>query len=639
MEETKLEVHRQEYRTQCAKMSTELYKAQNTYYTEKIKACGKNQKELFKVTKNLLEPDTRNVLPSHASTQQLAEDFNRFFIEKINRLRDGIQTQDDQPDRDLLTHDTPFNGIPLDRWRLVSCIEVKKILTSMSNKTCDLDPIPTELMKECCGALLPSLTQIVNASLMQGNVPSSLKKGLVRPKLKKNGLDREEMKNYRPVSNIPFISKIMEKAVAHQITDHMILNDLNDAYQSAYRENHSTETALLKIQTDILKILDQGKMAVLIMTDLTAAFDTIDHNILAKRLDHSFGIRGQALAWFESYLNGRKQSVMIEESTSSECDLPYGVPQGSILGPVLYCLYTKPVGKILKSHGLDYHCYADDAQAYTMLESLEDWPATANTIRNCMQEYETWMMRNKLKLNPEKFEFIIFHKRHNQITRSDFTLRLQSGTFEPVSEVRDLGVILDATLSMESHVNSVVRGCRHQLRSISKIRRNLTRDSCQSLISALVFSKLDYANSLLTKLPKSQVHKLQLVQNAAARLLTGARYRDHITPIRKELHWLPVSHRIQFKLLMLCFKARTGRTPNYISDQVHHYRPVQHLRSADEELLVVPESRTPSYGDRCFDHSMAVAWNALPRHLRNERDPLKFKKMLKTFLFTDAYPF
>jgi hypothetical protein len=618
-------------------MSTELLKAQNEYYSQKIEACGKNQKELFKVTKNLLETDTRNTLPSHESTQQLAEDFNRFFIEKIARLRDEINAPDDLPDDVLLNHDTPFNGLPLVQWQTVSCIEVGKIISSMSNKTCELDPIPTDLMKQFSGTLLPALTHIVNISLTQGTFPCGMKRALVRPKLKKSGLDHDEMKNYRPVSNIPFLAKVLEKAVSRQINDHLVLNDLHDAFQSAYREGHSTETALLKIQTDVLKILDQGKMAVLVMTDLSAAFDTLDHSILAKRLDHSFGIREQALAWFKSYLHRRQQSVMIGESTSNECELAYGVPQGSILGPILYCLYTKPVGKILKKHGLDYHCYADDAQAYTMFESNDDWATTAETIRRCMEEYESWMRHNQLKLNPEKFEFVIFHKRSQQIVRSDYTLHLQSGTLEPVTEVRDLGVILDSTLSMESHINSVVRSCRHQLRSIAKIRRSLSKDACQTLISTLVFSKMDYANSLLTKLPNSQIRKLQLVQNAAARLLTGTRYTDHITPIMKDLHWLPISYRIQYKLIMLCFKARLGRMPTYISDDVIPYRPAQHLRSADENLLYVPGSHTTTYGDRCYNHTMAVAWNALPRRLRNELSIVQFKKNLKTYLFTKAY--
>lgn len=272
-----------------------------------------------------------------------------------------------------------------------------------------------------------------------------------------------------------------------------------------------------------------------------------------------------------------------------------------------------------------------------MMETYDDWTAASDIIRQCMQEYEAWMIQNKLKLNPEKFEFIIFHKRQNRINRSDYALNLHSGTFEPVAEIRNLGVTLDATLNMESHVNRIVRSCRHQLRSIAKIRRNLNKETCQTLISSLVLSRIDYANSLLTGLPKSTLHKLQLVQNAAARLLSGARYTDNITPIRKELHWLPVCYRIEFKLLTLCFKALRGDMPAYITDDVELYRPRQHLRSADAGLLTVPQSRLQTYGNRCYDYAMAVSWNALPSHLRSERDLSRFKKSQKTFLFRKAY--
>ena len=210
------------------------------------------------------------------------------------------------------------------------------------NKCCVLDPAPTWLIKECSTQLTPLITRIVNESLRSGTVPTSFKKAIVRALLKKLGLDKEVFKNYRPVSNLQFISKLLEKVVDQRFGEHLSINQLRDIWQSAYEQNHSTETALLKVQSDIAEALDSGSMVVLLMLDLSAAFDTLDHNTLVKRFEHSFGITGKALQWVSSYLTDRTQCVAVDSATSKDCTLQHGVPQGSVLGPKMYCMYTRP---------------------------------------------------------------------------------------------------------------------------------------------------------------------------------------------------------------------------------------------------------------------------------------------------------
>ena len=165
-----------------------------------------------------------------------------------------------------------------------------------------------------------------------------------------------------------FISKVLEKVVAKRLDDHMLDNNLYSSVQSASRERHSTETALLKVQSDILTALDSGSGAVLFMLDLSAAFDTIDHGILLSRLNSLYGISGDALDWFKSYLSNRVQRVIIGDTVSECKDLNFGVPQGSVLGPKIYCMYTKPISGIIAGHGLSHHCYADDTQLYIVIE-------------------------------------------------------------------------------------------------------------------------------------------------------------------------------------------------------------------------------------------------------------------------------
>ena len=181
-------------------------------------------------------------------------------------------------------------------------------------------------------------------------MPTELKRAHVRPRLKKSSLDPDVLNNYRPVSNLPFVSKIIEKVVDARLEEHLRENDLHEPLQSAYRKHHSIETALIKIQSDILQALDSGRVAALVLLDLSASFDTIDHSILIERLQKSFGISGDAVTWVVSYLRLRNQQVLIGDTASAEVVIEYGVPQGSVLGPKLYSLYTKPLADVIRHH-------------------------------------------------------------------------------------------------------------------------------------------------------------------------------------------------------------------------------------------------------------------------------------------------
>ena len=207
-------------------------------------------------------------------------------------------------------------------------------------KTCALDLLPASVLTKCLQRLLPVITDIVNRSLDEALMPNSLKTALIIPLLKKTNLDTEDFKNFRPVTNLPFVSKLIEKSVAVQLVKYIDDNNFDEKLQSAYKKLHSTETALLRIHDDILRTVDRGCTVVSLLLDLSAAFDTVDHGLLLPRLNTRFGIKGKVLAWFKSYPTDRSQFVSINGSNSSHSDLMFGVPQGSVLGPILYLLYV-----------------------------------------------------------------------------------------------------------------------------------------------------------------------------------------------------------------------------------------------------------------------------------------------------------
>ena len=247
--------------------------------------------------------------------------------------------------------------------------------------------------------------KLVNFSLSEGLVPDGFKKAVVTPLIKKASLPVEDLKNYCPVSGLSFISKLVECVVANQLVDHIHRHGLDNSYQSAYKPGHSTETALLSIKSDIYLSLSQGEATALELLDLSAASNTLDHSTLLSCLLDWFGVGGSALKWFSSYLTECYQSVKIGSTLSNLQKLLFGVPQGSVLGPLLFSLYTSPLSTLIGKHKyVNFHFYADDTQLYVHLSHMNA-SAAFNKLNRCLQDVKEWMSASKLANNPDKTEF------------------------------------------------------------------------------------------------------------------------------------------------------------------------------------------------------------------------------------------
>ena len=255
----------------------------------------------------------------------------------------------------------------------------------------------------------------------------------------------------------------------------------------------------------------------------------------------------------------------------------------------------------------------------------------AHNIRN-------WFRANKLKGNDSKTEVLLMSSKYSPLS-DEYYAPLTVGTcsIKPVDHVRNLGVFLDQHLSLEKHVKTIVTGAFLKIREIAFYRKYLTFDSAKTLMHAYVTSRIDYCNSLLYGLPNNLIKKLQSVLNTAARVVTMTRKYDHISPVLYKLHWLPVKFRIQFKLILLVFKALNGLAPKYLADKLE-IKSNSKLRSSNQKLLVVPRSRTTSYGDRSFSIAGPKLWNNLPKDLRLCISVDVFKRNLKTHLFRNAFP-
>ena len=265
--------------------------------------------------------------------------------------------------------------------------------------------MPTWLVKESLPLLSTFITAIVNASITQNCFPRMWKHAIVTPLPKMANADAFDPKHFRPVCGLPFLSKVLERIVLSQLTSYLNTNSLLPHYQSAYRKGHSTETALLKVFTDVIDATDSGDIALLSLLDMSAVFDTVDHLILLERLSRSFGFSDQTIDWIKSYLGGRSQSVHVSGDSSNSRSVTSGVPQGSVLGPIAFVLYTSDLEAIAQKHGSSCHCYADDSQLY-MRGCMDDYVRLGDGTISCMCEIEAWMRSNRLQLNPAKTQFI-----------------------------------------------------------------------------------------------------------------------------------------------------------------------------------------------------------------------------------------
>ena len=311
----------------------------------------------------------------------------------------------------------------------------------------------------------------------------------------------------------------------------------------------------------ILDAMDRKELTAVVLLDLSKAFDSIEHSLLFKKL-HSLGVSRKAVDWFKSYLSDRSQSVRIGRILSEGRVITHGIPQGSILGPALFSIYinvlpTTPIACPLES-------YVDDSKIYLSF-LFKDINVAEIQFTDDQRRIAAWCCSNSLLANPEKTKLLLFGTPQMLNHVQNFRVTFLDKKLQPVSSARDLGVEFDGCLSYDEHITQVVSKCTKSLCLINRVKHILDSRTLIVIINALVFSKLYYCSSMWANTSKKNIAKLQTVQNFAARIVTGTRKYDHITPVLQQLKWLPVSYTLRYKDAVMAFKSLKGLAPPYLA--------------------------------------------------------------------------
>ena len=474
----------------------------------------------------------------------------------------------------------------------------------------------SKLLKALSPSITPVLTMIINQSLCTGIFPNKLKIAKVLPLFKKS--DSHLFDNYRPISLLPTVSKIFEKVVYKQLYDYFSENNLIYKSQYGFRHLHSTELAALELSDRLSNNLDDGEIPIAIFLDLSKAFDTLDHGILLSKLKH-YGLNESALRWFSSYLTDRHQYIHFDGTDSDMSSISTGVPQGSVLGPLLFLIYMNDVSEASdKFHSI---LFADDTTLTDPLCTFDlstsnnkyDKKKLSDSINLELQKIYEWLSVNKLSLNVAKTKFMLFHYRQRNIDDIIPDLAINGHIIERVHEFNFLGIIFDEHLDWNQHRQKVANKISRTLGLLNRLKHTLPQLTLKLLYNSLIVPHLQYG-ILTWGFQNTRISKLQ---KRAMRIITCSKYNAHTAPIFKDLKLLKLDDIFKLSLLKFNYKLVNNLLPKYfpgmfvLNNSTHTYG----TRYKD---INRPQTARTASADNIVRHYMPTFLEAIPSHITDK---------------------
>jgi len=505
---------------------------------------------------------------------------------------------------------------------------VLSLLSRLSiSKATGLDKISARLLRECADLIASSLCSIFNLSITTGVFPDEWKCSKVIPLFKQG--ERADLNNYRPISIIPVVAKVFERIIYDQAFAYLTEHNLISSHQSGFRCLHSTVTALLEATDNWAYNIDSGNVNAVVFLDLKKAFDTVDHDILLSKLN-VYGFRGAANNWFKSYLNCRNQKCFVNGCISENRSLTCGIPQGTILGPLLFLLYINDL-PICLSYSQP-RMYADDTH---LTYADNDLSTIELNLNQDLANVSEWLIANKLTLNKSKTEFMLIGSRQRLGTFDDApSLMINGAPIKQVFNSKSLGVYIDGNLSWTVNIDKSSKKIASSI-ALKRIRSFVPRKTLQFIFNSLIQPHFDYCNVVWGNCNKTLADKLQKLQNRAARILTFSSYDTNADRLFEELGWQKLETQRQVHKAVMVYKSVNGLAPDYLCTKFIDRSSVSNYSLRDtESKLAIPFPRT-NFLKNSFSYSGAVLWNSLPVELRQARTLSNFRSGCSSFFSTN----
>jgi len=489
-----------------------------------------------------------------------------------------------------------------------------------SSKSQGHDRISTSLLKQIIHSIVSPLNHIFNLSIATGIVPKSLKIAKVNPIFKKG--DPHEISNYRPISILPSISKILEKIIYKRLYTFLDIYALLNLNQFGFRKHHSTDLALVQLYDKVTEAIANNKHVIGIFMDLSKAFDTIDHDILLKKLK-VYGIRGVTLSWFRNYLLDRQQYVSVNGASSDLLTIQCGVPQGSILGPLLFLIYINDI--INTSSLLSFILFADDTNIFYSHDQLD---SLVHTLNQELPKVSTWFKCNKLSLNIEKTNFMHFKHTNARIIDFPYNIIIDDIPLERKQCTKFLGVFIDDQLNWNHHIGHITTCISRNIGILYKTRSYLPKSTLLMLYNSLLLPYMTYCNLIWASGGKTKINSIYLLQKKALRLCTGSHYLEHTYPLFSELKTLYIFDIDTLQSLIFMYKYKNKLLPESFKDfftlnsDIHSYptRNSQNFHLVNPRLLIAHTS---------IRHHGPDLWNTLPDNITSCHNLFAFKARIK----------
>ena len=563
---------------------------------------------------------------------KVADEFNKFYTTVAEKLVSKLPTPRNQFDGNHVSNFYKGKGVKNDSFQLSEVSEdvVLKHLQGINpTKSTGLDKLPARFLRDSAPGISKQITFIINLSIQSNTVPANFKKAKVVPLFKKD--NKFDVGNYRPVSILSTLSKVLERVVYDQTEKYLVDNNLLYEYQSGFRAKFSTDTCLIYLNDYLKQFVSNGNYVGMVLIDLRKAFDTVNHSILCDKLK-SVGLSDSSVEWFRSYLDNRTQSVEVNGSMSDVCNVTCGVPQGSILGPMLFNIY---VNDMCSAVGCKLLLYADDS---ALIVSDKSAKVVEETLSTELQKLSDWLVDNRLSLHLGKTEAILFGSRRKLRKVSSLNVICNGTKIGCTKQVKYLGAQMEQNLSGDAMAKNVLGKVNGRLKYLYRQGKYLPKNLKHTLCNALLSPIFDYAcSSWYNGVSVKYKHKLQTCQNKIIRYILGLGSRDHVGPEELDkVGWLDVSHRAAQQQLHHVHNIFYSRSPGYLglnfvrANARHNY----YTRNSNFGFCV---ERTNSISNKTFYSNGIKLWNSLPRTLQSLESKIGFKTELKKHLISEMY--